>query len=193
MPVDYSNPSPHEVLAGPFTAYFAPVGTAFPAVGEAPGGSWTILGSGGNLNYSDEGIATQHGQTINYFTPLGSTIPTKAFRPDETHVIKLTLVDMTLDEYRTAMNWNEKTNDDGFESISFKRGFEVRQRAMLLIGPNPLGDELQRQIRYHAVVQSGNPEPIYRKGEPAMLALEFTALADDSGEPGGIYDEEAAT
>jgi len=40
------------------------------------------------------------------------------------------------------------------------------------------GDGFKSQYEIPVCFQSGSPEPVYTKGEPAGLALEFTALED---------------
>ena len=56
--------TPYEVVAQPFTLWVAPVGTAFPDVDTAPDGSWTKVGTSGDLNYTEDGVTVTHSQSV---------------------------------------------------------------------------------------------------------------------------------
>ena len=54
-----------EVLAAPFTAWVAPVSTAFPILSTAESGfasSWTKVGTSGTKSYSESGVTVTHTQ-----------------------------------------------------------------------------------------------------------------------------------
>ena len=59
------------VIGGPEVVYRAPVGTAFPALGVAPGAGWTQLGVNGNKSYGEDGVTVRHPQSVNRIRPAG--------------------------------------------------------------------------------------------------------------------------
>lgn len=178
------NTAPFEIIAAPYELWIAAVGTAFPDVDAAPAAGWTKVGTLGKRNYDEEGVTVQHSETIETFTPAGATGPVKAFRTAEGLVISLTLADLSLEQYAHALNQNAITDvaagagTAGTKTIGLTRGLDVARRALLLRGESPYGDAMAMQYEVPIAFQSGSPEPSFRKGEPAMLALEFTALED---------------
>jgi hypothetical protein len=176
---------PYEIIAQPFTLWVAAVDTAFPAVDTDPDGSWTKIGTSGDLNYTEDGVTVKHSQTVEVFRALGSTGPRKAFRTEEEMNISLVLADLTLEQYALAMNYNPVTHDapgvgtPGTKSLGLSRGLEVPQRALLVRGQgSPYGTGWAMQYEIPVAVQVGEPEVVFVKGEAAGLALEFMVLED---------------
>lgn len=182
------NVTPFEVIMAPFELYVAPVGSVFPDVDEDPDGSeWTLVGTSGDLNYLDEGVTVEHSQTVAFWRSLGSTGARKAVRSEEDLKIRLTLADLSLEQFKLAMNLNTITPTapgagvPGSKKIGLSRGATVQQRALLLRGPSPYGDNMTAQYEVPIAVHSGSPSVTFRKdGTPASLALEFTALVDEN-------------
>lgn len=180
--------TPYEVVAQPFTLWVAPVATAFPDTDESPSGSWTKVGTSGDLNYSEDGVTVTHSQSVELWRALGSTGPRKAFRGEEELRIALTLVDVSLEQYKNALNYNTVTDtaasagEPGYRKIGLSRGLAVNQRALLIRGGDgsPYGDSFTMQYEIPIAVEAGEPEVVYNKTEPAGLALEFVALEDPS-------------
>lgn len=178
--------APYEILATPFEVWLAPVGEAFPALDdESPGGNWELLGVNGADNQGDEGVTVEHQQTINVFRGGKSTAPLKAWRTEEGLRIAFLLHDVTLETYAKAINDQTVTQDSpgsqsiGTREIPLHQGGQVAVYALLARGENsPYGDDMAAQYEVPKVYQSGNPTPVYRKGQPAGLAFEFMALAD---------------
>lgn len=178
-------PAPFEIIAAPFTLYVAPTGTAFPAIDAAPGVAWTKVGTSGDLNYTEDGVTVQHSQSVELWRALGSTGARKAFRTEEGLTISLTLADLSLEQYQLALNGNAITdtaaalNTAGVRKIGLSRGREVKQYALLVRGgESPYGEDFALQYEVPVAVESGEPEVVARKGEPAALALTFQALED---------------
>lgn len=179
---------PFEIVAQPFTLWVAAVGSAFPSVDEAPGGSWTKIGTSGDLNYTEDGVTVSHKQKLETFRALGSTGPRKAFRTEEDQLISLTLVDLTLEQYKLALNGNTITTtspgvgDSGTKKIGLSRGLDVEQYALLIRGASASaymeGGVAQYEVPVAVVVSE--PEVVFTKGSPAGLAIEFQALEDPS-------------
>jgi len=184
---------PFEIIAAPFTAYWAPLGEDFPDIDETPGGAWTLIGASGSRNYSDEGVTVAHDQTIEQFRGAGATGPMKVQRTEENLAVRFTLWDLTLEQYRLALNQNAPattaagTGTPGFKAVQLYRGVDVQLLALLLRGKfSPEGEGWATQYEIPACYQSGSPEPVFAKGAPAGLALEFTAIED----PDAAEDEE---
>ncbi len=176
---------PYEIIAAPFTLYLAPVGTAFPAIDAAPAGDWVKVGTSGALSENEDGVTVTFSETINKVRTAGSTGPVKAFRPEEDLVIGLTLLDITLEQYKLAVNGNAVTTTAagvgtaGFKSLKLHKGAQVATMALLVRGDaSPYGDNYKSQYQVPVCFQSGTPEVVHKKGDPAGLALEFTALED---------------
>jgi hypothetical protein len=173
--------APFEILAAPFTVYVAAVGVAYPAINAAPSGSWTKLGTSGTKNYDEEGVTVTHEQEIATWTPAGSTAPQKAWRTSEGLVIAFTLVDVSPAQYAKAMNdatLNTVAGPPGDKNFSLLQGMTVARFTLLVRGISSLDDTLNAQYEVPIVFENGNQAPVYKKGDPAGLALEFVALED---------------
>lgn len=177
--------TPYEVVAGAIDAYLAAVGTAFPEVDEVPSGSFVLIGTSGSLNYDESGVSIAHKDKIETFRPLGSTATMKAFRTEEELSIKLKLVDVSLEQYKLAINSNVITTvpgvsgHPGYKSLGLTRGQEVQQYALLLRGEGLSAYGIGAfQYEFPVVFQGGDPNPIFAKGKPAALELQFMAMVD---------------
>lgn len=180
---NWNTAEPYEVIAAPFTMWLAPVATAFPLIDAAPGGSWTKVGTSGDLNYKADGVTVRHGQTVNLWRSLGDTGPRKAFRTEEELMISLILADVSLEQYLIALNHNTVTTvapggEAGYKKIGLSRGPGVTTKALLVRGPSPYDTNMNMQYEVPIVVHVGSPELVYRKDEPVGLALEFQAMVD---------------
>jgi hypothetical protein len=175
---------PYEIIGAPLTLWLAPVGTAFPLIDAAPAAGWIKVGTSGDLNYSDDGVTVTHSQTFEQARPAGSIGPRKAWRQSEDLMISLTLWDLTLEQYATALNDAEITTTAagagtaGFKKLGLSQGEDVAFYALLARGVSPYGDGFNAQYEVPRCYQSGNPKPAYKKGVPAGLELEFTAFED---------------
>jgi hypothetical protein len=179
------NTAPFEILATPFTVWRAPVGEAFPDVDTIPAGGWVKVGTSGDLNYGEDGVTITHEQEVSTHRALGSTGPRKAFRVSERQVVSFVLNDLSLEQYRTALNQNTVTTTapgagtPGTKDIGLSRGLAVEEMSLLLRADvSPAGDGWKMQYEIPRAVEIGSPEVVFRKGEPAGLALEFETLED---------------
>ena len=178
--------TPYEVIAAPFTIYLAAVGTAFPDVSQTPSGSWTILGTNGNLNSADSGIQVTHEQEVVEFMPVGATAAIKVFRTSESLKFGMELVDVSATHYAKILNGVSVTTqaagggNSGYSQFELYQGYETRQFAALLRsnGDSAGGAGFNTQYQLPRMYQSANPEPVWKKGDPATLAIEWTALYD---------------
>lgn len=191
-------PAPHEIIASPLTLYVADVGTAFPKIDEAPAEAWLKLGALGAKNYTDDGVTVSTSQTVETFIPAGSTAPRKAFRTEEGLAMGFTLVDLSPEQFaeildRAAITTVAKGAEKaGEKSFSMLRGLGVQQYALLARGESTVDNDLASQYEWPTVYQSGDASPVYTKGEPAGLDVEFTALEVEEGEFGDIRIQTAA-
>jgi len=178
------NAIPYEVLGAPFTVWAAPVGTAFPDVDAEPTSPWAKVGTSGDLNYFSEGVTVEHSQSMAFFRAAGDCGSRKAFRTEEDLKIRLTLADLTPEQYAHALNDNAITTVaagvgvPGTKTIGLSRGTAVATMALLVRGPSPEMADGVAQYEVPRAAQTGNPAPVFRNGEPAGLALEWTALVD---------------
>ena len=176
---------PYEIIAAPFTLYWAATGTTFPTFDAAPSVSWTKIGTSGDRNYAPDGVTVSHAQTLEIVRALGGTGPIKALRTEEMLSVKLTLWDLLLEQYNIALNGNTVTTTAagagtaGFKEVQLYRGLSVQTFALLVRGDvSPEGSGWKSQYQVPVAFQNGSPEPVFRKNEPAGLALEFVAIED---------------
>lgn len=175
---------PYEIIASPFQAYLAAEGEAFPLIDAQPAGGWTLLGTNGNKNISEDGVTVAHEEDIEEFRMLGATGPLKASRVSEGLMISFTLHDISLEQYANALNFNTVTTNApgvgvaGFKEINLYKGIQLPTRALLLRGVSPYGAGWNLQYEIPRVYPSAEAEVVYSKGEPAGLELTFTALID---------------
>lgn len=178
--------SPFEIIAAPLTIYLAATGTAFPDVSQTPSGSWVLLGTGGPLNYADSGIKVTHEQTLVEFTPVGSTGATKVFRTAESLKFGMNLVDVSATHYAKVINGASVATqasgggNSGYSSFDLYQDYTVQQFACLLrtVGDSAGGVGFNTQYQLARVYQAANPEPVWKKGDPAGLECEWSVLRD---------------
>jgi hypothetical protein len=120
----------------------------------------------------------------------GSTGQRKAFRTEEDLTFALTLMDISLEQYALAINGNDVATTAagvgtaGFKALKLYRGVQVETMALLVRGvASAYGDGWNAQYEIPVCYQSGDAEPVFTKGEPAGVALEFTALEDNAATP----------
>lgn len=170
-----------EIINGPLTLYWAPVGEAFPAIGAAPAGNWLQVGTSGPHNYSEDGVVIATDKSIEYFRALASGHPRKSFLTEADITVTVNLADMTLAELRLALNQNVVTVGAGEDEISLDVGLDPTEIAILVRGegksPQFAGGNLQYELP--RVIEEGSQEYSYVKGEPAMAELVFHVIYDE--------------
>ena len=172
------------VIGGPEVVYRAPVGTAFPALGVAPAGTWVRLGVNGNKSYSEDGVTVRHPQTVNRIRSAGSTGPMKAARTEEDFEVGFTLWDLTLEAYSAALSQQTVEDAGATRVMGLYRGFAIPESAWLIRGTSPYDDTLQAQYELPRGYTEGAPEVAYVKGQPAGLEFLIIALVDPDAEEG---------
>ncbi len=187
------------IINGPLSLYFAAVGTAFPLVDDDPPTGFTLIGTSGAKNYTEDGVSVAMNQSVEEFRGLGGTIPLKAFRTEEEVIVTVQMADLTLAEVRRALNENAVTNTaaasgiPGSDEINLNRGVDVNSIALLVrgLGKSPQFATGNLQFELDKAYESGSQELTFVKGEPAGVLLEFHALEDDSGNVGRLLVQTA--
>jgi hypothetical protein len=175
---------PYEIVSGPLTLWLAPVGTAFPAIDEAPAVAWKMIGQSGTKNYSEDGVSVSHAQSINKARGAGSVGGRKAFRTEEDMGITVTLWDNTLEMYALALHGDAPVataagaGSAGFKTIGLSRGAEVKQYALLARGMSAYDEVMAAQYEVPRCYQAASPTVLYNKGVPAGIELNWDALED---------------
>lgn len=177
---------PYEIIAAPFTVWWGEVGATFPLIDAAPDTEdWTKIGTSGDRNYSNDGVTVVHAQTTEAVRTAGATGPVKVLRTEEDLIVRLTLFDLKLEQYRMVVNQNEVVTTAagvgtaGFKTIKLYRGVDIALMALLVRGSHsPEGAGWNTQYQIPACYLTGTPEPVFTKGQPAGLALEWTAIED---------------
>lgn len=175
--------TPFEIIGAPLTIWVAPVATAFPLIGAAPAVAWVRLGTNGDRNYEAGGVTVSHSKSYSKVRTAGASGPVKAFLDEEDLMFGVTLLDLTLEQYQFALNGNAittvapATGVPGTKRIGLSEDVGVtREFALLARGPSPYNEVLSMQYEIPRCYQSGAPTPVFRKGQPAGLSLQFEAL-----------------
>lgn len=186
MPVSTNNEAPFNIIVGPYEAWVANIGEAFPDPDAAPGGTWVKLGTNGSLEYDDDGVHVFPEQTLDFHRFLGSTGPRKATRSEEAMRVEFTLHDMSLEAWAKTMGQVVTTvaavvgppARPAMKTVPLYRGFVVQEYAFMLRGPSPYIAAGICQYQIPVAVIDGSPEIIYNKTDPAGLAISIQALED---------------
>ncbi|MAM39350.1 MAG: hypothetical protein CL949_12825 [Erythrobacter sp.] len=178
--------TPHEIITAPYTIWTAPLGTAFPAVGEAPGADWALLGTRGSRSVSQDGVAVQHLSQFTTSQTAGALGATFGFDTLGGMRVQVRLLDITLEQYAIALGGNAVTRTRpeletvGVRSIGLSRPRRAGAPfAVLVRGPSPYfgGQSAQYELP-RCLETGGGADVVYRRGKPTGLALQFLALED---------------
>jgi hypothetical protein len=184
------NTSPYEVVNPLYTLYWAAVGAAPPLPWETPGEGYTKIGTGGTLNYGEEGVQIELPQSVNPFRSLGSAAVRKNFRDTEDVKVRITLVDMTIEQWHLAFNRNTITptaaagaGTYAYKSIGGSRGFELDTLQLILrANVTPYAAEGFSQYIFWRAQQTGSPSKVSVRGTPVGIQLEWSILVDETQE-----------
>ncbi len=179
-----NNGTPYEIIAAPYTVWWAALGTAFPDVSVDPAAAWVKIGISGDKSQFEAGVKVKHDQTVKKIYGSGSTGPLKAVRDQEDLEVSFEIMDLTLSAYAHALNANPVTTTAAGsgtaaqKAIALRQGITVATFALLVRGASPYLSNGNAQFELPQVYQSGKPMPVFAKGKPAGLALAFTVLED---------------
>ncbi|MEL6485647.1 MAG: hypothetical protein AAFQ13_00690 [Pseudomonadota bacterium] len=177
---------PFEIIGAPLVVYIAPTGTAFPEIATAPSGDWTLLGKRGDRSIAEEGVTVSHSKTYSNVRTAGASGPVKAFLESEDLMLRMTLLDLSIESYANALNGNTVTTvaagsgTAGYKSVGLSQSVgRTQEFALLARGLSPEDETMNLQYEFPRVYESASPEPVFRKGgQGAALALSFMALED---------------
>lgn len=184
-----------EIINGPVTLWWAPVGESMPAIGSAPAGNWTKIGTSGEHNYFEDGVSIQHNKTTGVFRALGSGLPRKAFILEVDVIVTVRMADMTLAQLRLALNQNAVTDDTGFDSIPMDIGLDVNEIALFVraSGKSPLLSGGNLDFQFPRVFEDGSRNWNFSKGpDPAGADLTFRTIYDETNGAGLIAADDTA-
>lgn len=170
-----------EIINGPLSLYWGPVGEPFPAVADAPVGNWLLIGTSGAHNYSEDGVTVGMEKSLEFFRALASGFPRKAFVTEADITVTVSMADMTLAQFRLALNQNVVTTASPIAHMQLDIGLDVNEIALLVRGtgksPQFAGGNLQYELP--RVVEDGSRELSHVKGEPVMAELAFRLIYDE--------------
>ncbi len=180
------NSAPYEILGMPADVYVAAIGSTFPDIDATPNpATWTLLGVDGNLNYTPDGVRAGSPQNFNVWRSLGSAAPRKVFRTEEDGRYGVTVADMTLEQFEQVLGNTLTTVASGGGTAAHKwvglsRGLNIATIALLIRVPggSPYMANGNLQYEIPRAQQTGSPEVIFRRDQPALLAMEWMALVD---------------
>lgn len=179
-----NNGTPYEIIAAPYTAYMAVLGTAFPDVGAEPAVEWKKIGISGDKSQMESGVKVKHEQKLKPIYASGATGPVKFVRDQEDLEISFEIMDLTLETYAHVLNENAVSaaaaagGNAAQKSVGLRQGPVVAEMALLVRGPSPYLANGVAQFELPRVVQSGKPSPVFAKGKAAGLALSYTVIED---------------
>lgn len=177
--------APYEIVVGPAEIYTAPVGTPFPAVDEAPAAGWTLLGTSGANNQSEDGVTVRTNVTSVPVRVAGSVMPRKFTITEKAFQVEVTFYDMSVETLTLAMGGDDADIEDGVDDAAFEIPTDPipTQKALLIrLDQSPYGAGRNSQFEVGGAFQVGNPELVFRKGDAVgvMMTWEGVQLADGS-------------
>lgn len=184
--------SPYEVIWGPCELWLAAEGTAEPGLGAVVGGSYSLLGVGGDDNIVNGSVSFANEQSFTEFTPLGSTGAVKAKRATEAVTIAVTLADISVETMAKALNNATITTvaagagTVGTKSVPLYQGQDVANfAAVLRFDKSPYGATSgftpvwRSQFWVPKAYQSATLSLAFnRDGDPAGVQFTFKTLKD---------------
>ncbi|KKM61797.1 hypothetical protein LCGC14_1528110 [marine sediment metagenome] len=184
-----------EIVNGPLSVYWGPVGEGFPAADAAIAGNWLLIGTSGAHNYSEDGVSVNLEKSTEFFRALASPFPRKAFTPEADVMINFQMADITIAEMRLALNQNSVTVGGTVDSIQLDIGIDPTEIALLVRGvgksPQFLGGNVQWDVP--RVVEAGSRELSFVKGEPALVELNFQMIYDEGNpNPAGLMSAQTS-
>jgi hypothetical protein len=173
------------IVVKPFAVYTATVGTTFPTLSSAPGASWTLVGTDGELDQRD-GLTITIDQKVETFRGQ-STMPLKTWRSEEDIKISFEVADYKLENIAKALGITATTGTNEI-SANLARGLSMNEVAMLVRGTDvsPYVATGEVQYEFPRVVASGSVELKHSKNDVVFVKFEFTALRASDGSFGTI-------
>ena len=148
---------------------------------------WTALGYHESCSVSEAGVTIAFDQSVDFIRCAGAPGAVKAIRSSVDLKVSFELNDMTSEVMaqlldNAAIIHSANTGTVGWRSVRIHRGVEMQQYAVVARGPGlssyVQGGNVQLWIPYS--VQTGSPAPVFARSGAAALAVEFTALEDQT-------------
>ncbi len=180
--------APETLVYGSLQLYTATAGTARPAqVTTAPGGSYTLLGSGGLGDQAPGGLKVSHPISTSIWRGEGSA-PRAVALTEEDLMIEVMIAELTAANYAMALQGKSVTTVSASSGIPGSKGFDLYRGpgkitpvALLIRGSNSpefAGGIIEYYVPY--AVQEANLEPTFNKTDPTQLSFMFRAVEDPS-------------
>ena len=171
---------PREIVVGPLTLYLAAAVEAEDDVDGTPTGNWGQLGTSGDENYAEDGVTITHSQTTRESRVAGATGPVKVNRTEESLMIALILMDMSLAQLTKLFNNTAKSTDTtpNIDFLGMRRGPDVTLFSLIAKGTglSPSGDFPIQLYVPRCYMSSDALAPVYSKNADVGHAAEFSAL-----------------
>ena len=171
---------PRSIVVGTLEIYLATAVEAEDDVDGAPTGNWGLLGTAGDEQYGEDGVAITHSQTTRETRAAGATGPLKVTRTEESLMVALMLMDMNLVQLTKLLNGTAKSTDTSpnIDYLGMRRGPDVAVFSMIAKGAglSPSG-AFPIQLYIPRCYQSADAlAPVFGKGSDVGYAAEFSAL-----------------
>lgn len=190
--------APYELVSGPVSLYVADVGTAAPEVSATPPAAWSLLGTNGDENISEDGVTVDFEETIERQRVLGSTGVKKLFRTEEDLMVSCTLLDVSAETYARVLN-NAAITDvaaavgtAGRREFDLLRGSDIAETAILVKGFSPYAANMSAQYWIPRAYIGLTGGPTYQKGDAAGLEVEIVVIEHSTGGYGRYMPQDAA-
>lgn len=183
-----TNPIPTEVMSSPFDLFYGTADVAAPVLSVDPDGSdWTLIGSNGQLNYDREpGLEIALPRSVNSWRSHGDLGTRKRFPTEADLMVKIRLVDMTLEQFAHVVNLNTITTPvagsvgvegTGEKEIGLSLSFSLTTVALLIrFGMSPYVVNGKSQFYLPRVQNIAATTLKNAQGVPMGFDLEFAAL-----------------
>lgn len=185
--------SADEIVVGPANVYVAPLGTEFPDIDEAPDTGWVLVGTGGDLNYGEEGVTLRKNVTSNRIRTLGSTLTRKVAISEMDFQVEYPVVDLSAEEMALAYG----TDPDDITDTAAGAGVAGTKSFALSTDPVPLERAVLVRVGQSASMgRAGNTD--WQIARAAFVGTAETTFNKTTGaavnhiweaiEPGGSED-----
>lgn len=183
--------APYEIVVGPAEIYYADVGTTHPDVDTAPGAGWTLLGTAGSENQSEDGVMIRTNVTSVPVRVAGSVMPKKFTFTEKAFQIEAVFYDLNPEELVLALggdvddvlDTNATATAPGHQSFSIPTDAIPVQKALLVrVDQSPFGADLNMQFNVFAAFQVGNPELVFKKGDAVGVRMTWEAVQLANGD-----------
>lgn len=181
---------PDEIMAGFWTPYIAPLGTAFPATpAVAPAAAWIRIGTQSDAGIPESGITMAKTLEQDDYYGLGTTARIKTFTTRESHDIEFDLADLSLEALSLlkggpataagdVVDTPAATGVAGYRTLTIQRGFTNRQFALLLRKADSPYGEFSFDLRLPRVQAAGAYAFAWVKGVPALAHFHYKSIFD---------------